>query len=92
MERVLWRNVFGEPVDLDNIDREYALNILTMTLLRRGRFGYTPDEIREDPLVQKLRAVVLNGRERNFTDRLRAVSYNARCTLKGLPFRAKVWG
>jgi hypothetical protein len=84
-----WRNALGEPVDLDNIDREYALNILTMVLLRRGMRGYTDQEIREDPLVEKLRDVVLNGREKNVHDRLRAKRYNLLCKLEGLPYRAR---
>lgn len=91
-ETVLWRNVFGDPVDLDNIDKTYALNILTMVLLSRGRYydAYTQEDIRDDELVQKLRDVVLNGRDKNYVDRLRAISYNARCKLKGLRFRAPV--
>lgn len=85
-----WFNALGEEVDLDNIDREYALNILSMVLPARASLGYTPDEIREDALVQKLRDIVLNGRTMNSHDRLRAIRYNFACRLRGLPFRAPV--
>ena len=85
---VLWRNVFGEPVDLDDIDREYALNILSMVIARRARAGYTADEMREDPLIQKLREVVLEGREKTAKDRRRARRYNKRTAKLGLPYRA----
>lgn len=94
-----WFNSLGEEVDLDNIDREYALNILSMVLLRHGRdqgyaeaFGYddTPVDLREDPLVNKLREVVLTGREKNLRDRARAVRYNMLNKRAGKPFRAPV--
>lgn len=90
MERVLWRNVFGEPVDLDNIDRVYALNILSHVTLRRGRLGFTDDDLREDELIQKLREVILEGREPTFQDRARARVYNTRCWIRNLPYRANV--
>lgn len=83
-----WVDALGREVDLDNIDREYALNILTMVLLRRGREDCFPDDIRQDALVQKLRNVVLNGRAPNARDADRARQYNARCDTQGLPFRA----
>lgn len=83
-----WFDALGREVDLDNIDREYALNILTMVLLRRGKAWATPDDIRQDALVQKLRDVVLNGRAPNARDADRARQYNARCDAQGIPFRA----
>jgi hypothetical protein len=85
-----WLDSLGREVDLDNIDREYALNILTMVLLRRGRGGYTDAEIREDALVQKLREVVLTGREPNHEDRRRAFKYNIDNIKAGKRFRAPV--
>lgn len=83
-----WVDALGREVDLDNIDREYALNILSMVLLRRGRLGLSDDDIRNDPLVQKLRDVVLTGRKPNLSDRLRAMDYNVRNRLAGKSFRA----
>jgi hypothetical protein len=85
-----WFDSLGREVDLDDIDREYALNILTMVLLRRGLLGYTSKEIRVDPLVQKLRDVVLSGREPNQADRNRANQYNIDNAAAGKPFRAPV--
>lgn len=88
---ILWRNVFHEPVDIENIDKEYALNILTMVLLRRGRYGSEfHEDIRTDPLVQTLRKTVLNGRERDESDKPRSILYNERCQAEALPFRANV--
>lgn len=86
---VLWRNAFGEPVDLDKIDKRYALNILTM-VLRRTRNDATANDLRHDPLIQKLRDVVLNGRDPDDSDLPKAHDYNARCEAEGLPFRADV--
>lgn len=83
-----WFDSLGREVDLDNIDKEYALNILTMVLLRRGRDGY--DDVREDALVQKLREVVLTGREPSGEDRKRAARYNVENVAAGLPYRAPV--
>ena len=83
-----WHNAFGEPVDLDNIDREYALNILCHYTLNAGWRGLDHEDMHNDPLVQKLRGIVLNGRKPNFWDRQRAVVYNIRCALRGLPWRA----
>lgn len=85
-----WFDSLGREVDLNDIDKEYALAILTMVLLRYGRASYTSDEVREDPLVQKLRDVVLNGREPNERDRARARVYNIRNERQGKPFRAPV--
>lgn len=84
-----WVNALGEEVDLDNIDAEYALNIYTMVCTRRGALGYTDSEMRSDPLVQKLREVILTGRDRNTHDKLRARRYNIMCRFRGLPFRAR---
>lgn len=85
-----WHNALGDEVDLDNIDRVYALNILTMVLLRRGLLNYSPEEVLVDPLVQKLREVVLDGRKPNLSDRVRAIGYNVRCWRAKLPYRAPV--
>lgn len=86
----VWYNVFGERVDLDDIDNRYALNILTMALLRRGRRGVTDREVRVDPLIQKLREVVLYGRSPKLRDRIRAIKYNRRARREGIPLRAPV--
>ncbi len=83
-----WRNVFGAEIDLDNIDRDYALNILLMAHARRVRMGFTRDDMIEDRLMQKLREVVLDGRKPSARDRIRASAYNVRCRLHGLPYRA----
>jgi hypothetical protein len=86
-----WFNAAGEEVDLDDIDREYALNILTMVIYRHGQSMFsTADDLRHDPLVQKLRDVVLEGREPNLRDRARAIRYNAKMRAAGLPYRAPV--
>jgi hypothetical protein len=85
-----WNNAFGEPVDLDNIDREYALNIYTMVIQRRERAGYTRDDYLQDPLVQKLRDVILDGRRPGLRDRLRAFRFNIRSRRQGMPFRGRV--
>ena len=84
----MWHNAFGEPVDLDDIDKEYALNILSMVISTRTLRGYTREDFQNDPLVEKLRSVVLNGREKNARDRLRGWCYNWRCRRAGLPYRA----
>ena len=84
-----WVNALGEEVDLDNIDAEYALNIYTMVCMRRGMLGFTDSDMREDPLVQKLREVILTGRDRNVHDKVRERRYNIMCRFRGLPFRAR---
>lgn len=89
-DRPRWLDSLGREVDLDNIDREYALNILTMVVFRRGRRGYEMEDLRHDALVQKLRDVVLNGREPNAEDRRRAMQYNIDNVGAGLPYRAPV--
>lgn len=89
-ERPLWTNAFGEPVDLDNIDREYALNIYTMVIKRRGLWMCSDEQIREDPLVQKLREVILAGAKKRPSDRLRAIRYNVKARAAGIRFRAPV--
>lgn len=83
-----WHNALGEEVDLDDIDAEYALNILTHYSLNCGKRGYTDDDMRASPLVQKLRQVILFGRQRNPDDDRRAADYNARCEARGIAFRA----
>lgn len=95
---VLWHNAFGEPVDLDKIDREYALNIYTMATMRRVRswelMGYSAAEqdefMREDALIQKLREVILKGAAKRPRDRARALRYNAKARKLGLRWRASV--
>lgn len=82
----IWFDSLGREVDLDNIDKEYALAILTMVLLRRGRRGAT--DVRHDPLIDKLRDVVLNGRAPNEADLARARAYNEKNKAAGLPYRA----
>lgn len=83
-----WFNALNEEVDLDDIDREYALNILTHILTRFPRNAMSPDELRADPLVQKLRDVILNGRDKSVRDRKRAARYNFLNKVRGLPWRA----
>jgi hypothetical protein len=86
-----WFNAFGEEVDLDNIDREYALNILSMYILNSGlRCAHSHESIKVDPLVEKLRDVILNGRKPTMRDRARAFAYNIRCVREGKSFRAPV--
>ena len=89
-----WFNSLGEEVNLDDIDREYALNILTMVLWRRGRdsnfTGQAMSSLREDALVQKLRDVVLHGREKTGKDKTRAMQYNIDNVRAGKKFRAPV--
>jgi hypothetical protein len=80
-----WYNVFGEAVDLDDIDKRYAANILGHIDNRpRGRYGLG------DALIDKLEEVAANGRRPNLRDRLRAVRYNIRCWREGQPYRAPV--
>lgn len=83
----LWRNSLGEPVDLDNIDREYALNIYAHVLIRRGPW-MTDDEMRADPLLTKLREVILTGRDKTPDDDRRAMIYNAMNAARGKRWRA----
>lgn len=83
-----WFNVFGEEVDLDDIDRSYALNILMMFAQHKARQGYSRDWIESHPLTRKLREATLKGRDPEPQDRIRAMFYNARCRLFGLPYRA----
>lgn len=86
--QVLWRNAFGEAVDLDTIDREYALNILSMHIARKVRIGWLDMDFRNDPLTTKLREVVLHGRDRDGSDSLREAAYNMRSAARGMRFRA----
>ena len=87
-----WYDSLGREVDLDDIDREYALNIFTMVVSRRARQGYRAADFKEDPLIQKLREVILTGREPTPEDYARAMQYNADNARAGLPFRAPVRG
>jgi hypothetical protein len=89
MSEARWFNVLGDEVDLDDIDREYALNIYTMAVQRRALLGYTSKDFRADPLIQKLRDVILDGRKPNLRDRIRGERYNVAMRKLGLPFRAK---
>lgn len=61
-----------------------------MYLLNAGLRGVGHDSIREDALVNKLRDVILVGREPTRYDRARAAAYNVRCWLLGLPYRAEI--
>jgi hypothetical protein len=83
-----WYNVHREEVDLNNIDREYALNILMLAHANRVKMGYTREDFIEDRLIQKLRGIVLEGREKNLRDKIRGARYNLRCRVRGLPYRA----
>jgi hypothetical protein len=56
--------------------------------MARGALGFTDKDMREDPLVQKLRDVILNGREPNYRDRQRAKRYDNLNEFKGLPWRS----
>lgn len=85
-----WFNSLGQEVIIEEIDREYALNILTMVLLRCGRAGCDDQEVRQDPLVQRLRPVVLHGREPNEADAERGALYNKQNRRLGMPFRAPI--
>lgn len=84
-----WQNALGEDVDLDNIDRKYALNIYSMVLRRRAQMGYTTQDVKEDNLLHKLYGIILDGRKPNLRDKLRAEHYNFHTKRAGLPFRAK---
>lgn len=84
----MWRNSLGEPVDLDNIDSEYALNIYTMAVKRRGANAVSETEMRADPLLQKLREVILAGKKPGPEDHRRAMVYNALNAARGLRWRA----
>jgi hypothetical protein len=88
MSEPTWTNAHGEPVDLDNIDKVYALNILSHYTLNCGRLGYDHEDMRNNALVQKLRGIVLDGREPNLRDRLRATWFDVRCAWKGMPWRS----
>lgn len=95
ISEVLWRNAFGEPVDLDSIDREYALNIYTMVVQRRVEAWYwlltqaeVEKELRGDPLVQKLREVILEDHEKTPADIARAKRFNAKAQKLGIRHRA----
>jgi hypothetical protein len=93
----VWINVFGEEVDLDSIDREYALNIYTMAVRRRVEWwsdslssAEIDERLREDPLIEKLREVILKDAKKTPRDRLRAIRYNQRAAKRGLRWRANV--
>lgn len=86
----LWKDSLGRDVDLDDIDKEYALNILCMAIYNRAMRGLTRREIESSALIKKLREVVLTGREPNERDRKRAKAYNVLNAEAGMPFRAPV--
>lgn len=88
MGEARWRDALGNEVDLDDIDVEYALNILTHYTLRCGKRGMTDDDMRANPLVQKLRKTIMFGRQPNPDDIARAKEYNEKCEKRGLAFRA----
>jgi hypothetical protein len=74
----MWLNYFREPVDLDDIDREYAENILANATRQFERKGMSRAEIDAHPLVQKLNQVIPVAREKNDEDRRREREYNFR--------------
>lgn len=89
-----WYDAHGRPVNIEQIDKRYALNILTMVVgriyvanadLPEHEVG---DIIRNHPLVQRLRETVLNGRDPDVRDRARAVEYNELSERRGIPFKA----
>lgn len=84
MTSVLWKNSLGEPVDLDTINREYALNILMMYVARKARQGWLNEDFREDELTQELRDVILTGRDRDGGDSLREAAYTERKAARGV--------
>ncbi len=79
-----WVNVFGEEVDLDDIDRIYALNILTHLLSHPAVRTMSPSAVQNSPLVNKLREVILEGRDPNYYDCMRYVDYKLRCHEEGI--------
>lgn len=87
---VLWRDSLGRPVDVENIDKVYALNILMRHVAQKTRLGYSKDWFKRDELTQKLRETVLNGREPGEDDKARAIEYNRLNKEAGLPHRAPV--
>src|ERR1044072_2086416 len=87
---VLWRDIRGRAVDVENIDKVYALNILMMHTARKARMGWTPEDFKRDELTQKLRETVLHGREPNADDDDRAREYNERCRRHGVSLRAPI--
>jgi hypothetical protein len=75
-----WFNSLGQEVDLDDIDREYAIRILA----HLARYGIRGSE----DLVRKLVDVAVNGRAPNERDLARARAYNDKNEAAGLPWRA----
>lgn len=67
MPEARWFNIYGDEVDLDSINREYALNILLRLYDRRRHEWADPYT---DPLIQKLRQRVLDGPKPSFAQRL----------------------
>ena len=62
-----------------------------MAVFRRGRGSYsTLESLRDDALIQKLREIILTGREPSAEDRKRAFEYNLDNIRAGKPFRAPV--
>lgn len=88
---MIWYNVLGDEVDLNKIDREYALNILMHVHGRMAWCGTEQAETRNDELIQELRKVVLSRRRRRPRDVWRAFNYNRRCKKAGYPYRARVF-
>lgn len=85
----VWYDSLGRKVDLDNIDKRYALNIYTMYVMRQAlRFGMGPKDLVHDELAQKLREVMMTGREPNESDRARAAEYDALNAKNRKPFRS----
>lgn len=83
-----WFNSLGEPVDLDTIDSGYAANILAMALNNRIARGWSREDLRNDPLLSKLRERIDAFVLPTLADKARAADYNRRNEEAGLPFRA----
>lgn len=79
-DKPLWTNSLGQPVDLDNIDRQYAIRILAHLA---GHYGAG-----SEALVEKLVEVATNGRAPTEADLARARAYNDKNKALGLPWRA----
>jgi hypothetical protein len=86
MSNPTWRNVFGKEIDLDTIDRNYALNIL----LHRSKMGLIVcSKVEYDALTHKLIERIRDGHKPGLRDWSRRRQYNFRCRRAGLPYRAR---
>lgn len=87
---VLWRDSLGRAVDVEDIDKLYALNILMMHVTRMAKVGWHAANFKHDELTQKLRETVLYGRKPNQADNERAMEYNRLNREVGKSFRAPI--